>query len=269
MGMDSASPVSRDRSRLPFVSCVCPTYRRPELLANSLACYLAQDYPEDRRELLILDDAGQFVSQQGIGWELCSIARRFTSLPAKFNALAALARGEIVVVWEDDDIYLPWHITAHVEVLTNDYRVSKPSCVRSHVYGALHEEAAAGRFHASVAFTQEALAAVQGWPLTSRGDFDLQLLGRLATLGPVGDPVSIHPPSYVFRWESTKAYHGQGFMRSADDEEWYVRAAAAGSREEAGRLVPAFDEHTRWCFSELSIDVPELSGSSAENAMSA
>lgn len=265
---ETASPRTCVDSRFPFVSCLCPTYRRPQLLANSVACFLAQDYPCDRRELLILDDDGQFAPQQGTGWELCSIARRFSSLPAKFNALAGLARGDILVVWEDDDIYLPWHITAHVEVLTNGTRVSKPSRVRSHYEGVFREEDAAGRFHASIAFTQDALAAVQGWPLTSRGDFDQQFLARLAALGSVGDPLSNHSPSYVFRWESTNAWHGQGFMRSADDEEWYARAADAGSHAQAGRLVPSFDEHTLWCFSELSIDVSNPVESSTKDIVS-
>lgn len=52
-------------SELPFISCVCPTYKRPHMLRNSLACFLAQDYPKDRCELIILDDAGQYRSQSG------------------------------------------------------------------------------------------------------------------------------------------------------------------------------------------------------------
>lgn len=244
--------------QLPFVSCLCPTYHRPQLLANSLACFLSQSYPADRRELIILDDAGQFSPQRGNGWELISVGRRFSSLPAKFNALAALARGDIYVVWEDDDVYLPWHIQAHVEVLTNDHFVSKPSRVRSHFQGVLSEEDAVGRFHASIAFTKEILTKVQGWPLTSRGDFDQQFLGLLASTGSVGDPVSSHAPSYIFRWESTQAYHGESFMQSADDEQWYVRAESAGSHEQTGPLIPVFDDHTRSCFSELTIDIPEM-----------
>ena len=81
-------------SELPFVSCLCPTYRRPKLLENSIACFLAQDYPAHRRELIVLDDAGEFQNQTGAGWEIISIPRRFRSLPEKFNALAGLARGE-------------------------------------------------------------------------------------------------------------------------------------------------------------------------------
>ena len=74
-------------NELPMVSCLCPTYRRPKLLENSIACFLAQDYPADRRELIVLDDAGELQNQTGDGWQVSSIQRRFRSLPEKFDDL--------------------------------------------------------------------------------------------------------------------------------------------------------------------------------------
>jgi hypothetical protein len=209
-------------NELPLVSCLCPTYRRPKLLENSIACFLAQDYPADRRELIALDDAGELENQTGDGWQIISITRRFRSLPEKFNALAGLARGEILVVWEDDDIYLPHHISSHV-VAMSGYLWSKPSRVLSDYTGEMQEEDATGRFHASLAFTRHAIEQVAGWPLTMRGDFDQQLIARLNGLGSPADPCSVGNPSYVFRWGSTGAYHGQALMRGPEDEEWYTR----------------------------------------------
>jgi hypothetical protein len=208
---------------LPFVSCLCPTFRRPKLLENSIACFLAQDYPADRRELIILDDAGELQSQTGEGWQIISIARRFRSLPEKFNALAGLVRGEILVVWEDDDIYLPHHISSHVTALEG-FLWSKPSKVLSDYTGKIQEEDATGRFHASIAMTRRAFDECGGWPLTLRGDFDRQLLARLAAVGESADPCSVDKPAYVFRWGSTGAYHGQALMQGPEDQKWYERA---------------------------------------------
>ena len=59
------------------------------------------------------------------------------------------------------------------------------------------------------------------WPLTLRGDFDQQLIARLTALGSAGDPCVFTSPSYIFRWRSTGAYHGQALMQGPDDEEWY------------------------------------------------
>ncbi|MBL8848895.1 MAG: glycosyltransferase family 2 protein [Planctomycetaceae bacterium] len=237
----------------PFVSAVCPTYRRPDLLANAVACFLAQDYPASRRELIILDDAGQYDSQRGDGWELLSVPRRFRSLPEKFNTLAGLAQGDILVVWEDDDIYLPWHIAAHVTALQQGCSFSKPGAIRSYHAGQWHEEAAAGRFHGSIAFTRTAFDTAGGWPLTMRGDFDLQFMSRLGALGPTADPIAGRPPSYIFRWETTGAYHGQAFMHGPDDVGWYQRAALQGSDASHRRLVPQFDRMTHECFASFGV----------------
>ena len=131
-------------SELPFVSCLCPTYRRPQMMANTIPCFITQDYPADRRELIILDDAGELKNETSDGWQIISISRRFRSLPEKFNALAGLAQGDILVVWEDDDIYLQHHISTHVRAMEGRLW-SKPSSVLS-TYTGKHEVAdATGR----------------------------------------------------------------------------------------------------------------------------
>ena len=78
------------------------------------------------------------------GWQIISISRRFRSLPEKFNALAGLAQGDILIVWEDDDIYLQHHIRTHVQAMEGRLW-SKPSSVLS-AYTGKHEVAdATGR----------------------------------------------------------------------------------------------------------------------------
>ncbi len=213
---------------------------------------MAQDYPVDRRELIVLDDAGELQSQTGEGWQTISIPRRFRSLPEKFNALAGLARGEILVVWEDDDIYLPHHISSHVAAMEG-HLWSKPSKVLSDYTGQIQEEEATGRFHASLAFTRQAFEQVGAWPLTMRGDFDQQLLARLTATGPSGDPCSVAGPGYVFRWGSTDAYHGQALMRGPEDEEWYSAAGNQVSMQHAAETVaPSLDQQTSFCFHALA-----------------
>ena len=234
-------------SELPFVSCLCPTYRRPKLLENSIACFMAQHYPTDRRELIVLDDAGELENQTGNGWQIISIQRRFRSLPEKFNALAGLAQGEILVVWEDDDIYLPHHISSHVTAM-DGHLWSKPSKVLSDYTGEIREEDATGRFHASIAMTRQAFIQCGGWPLTLRGDFDQQLLARLATTGTPADPCSDAQPGYVFRWGSTGAYHGQALMQGPEDERWYERSLETGIAVPPSTLIPMLDHETSQLF---------------------
>ena len=233
----------------PLVSCLCPTYLRPRLLENAIACFLEQDYPN--KELVILDDAGQIASQSGPDWELVSISRRFRSLPEKFNALVGLARGSILVVWEDDDAYLPWHLSAHVETLKSHF-TSKPSRVLSTYTGRPEVEQAAGRFHASIAFWRDALKSIGGWPVTSSADFDQQLIAKMAKLGAVGDPSSIRDPSYVFRWGSTMAYHGQAMMSGPQDTTWYDKIPGGQDMRRVTGLMPCFDLETLALMEQLT-----------------
>lgn len=229
----------------PFLSCLCPTYRRPQLLANAVACFLAQDYPADRRELIILDDAGQFEPSSGPGWRLISQTARVRSLPEKYNALAGLAQGDHLVVWEDDDIYLPWHLTAHASVLAQG-EYSKPTRVLSRSSNrGFEEECADGRFHGSIAFSRGVFESVRGWPLTRRADFDLQFMAQLASLAASGDPCQSYPPSYIFRWGSTNAYHAQYAMQAASDDTWYQRCKDWGDGTSRLQLRPALDSETR------------------------
>ena len=63
------------------IAAVCVTYLRPVGLGRMLACFLQQDYPD--RELVILDDAGQYDDQEGDRWRLVSVSKRYPTLGEK------------------------------------------------------------------------------------------------------------------------------------------------------------------------------------------
>ena len=229
------------------VVCLCPTYRRPaRLVANAIACFERQTYPSGYRRLIVLDDAGELKPQVGPNWQIVSVVNRYATLPAKYNALATLAFGATAfAVWEDDDVYLPWHLEGCAAALERA-PWSHPSRVWSLYGGALHQEPAGGRFHAALAFRREALEEIGGWPETPHGDFDQQLMAALSRrFGTPGDPCDAYSPSYVFRWGSTGSYHGQGFMGQGGEGDWYSKMperVSPGPRPT--RIVPGFDEET-------------------------
>ena len=205
------------------IAALCPTYRRPKLLGEMRECWENQDYPAELRRLFILDDGGTFEPQNGPTWELHTAAMRYPSLPAKYNALVAIANcwePDAYVVMEDDDLYLPRYASSHAAVLaTAEY--SKPTVVLSDYPGHIVEERAEGRFHGSVGFRRSLCERIGGWPETPRADFDQQMLARLRDDAVViGDPCRLAPPQYVFRWH-TGHWHGQYAMRGPDDEGWY------------------------------------------------
>lgn len=216
---------------LPFISCLCPTFRRPRLLQNAIACFLEQDYPQDRRELIILDDDDayenlEYKTPKG-NYRVVSHGRAYSSLTEKYNALAGIAEGDVFAVWEDDDVYLPWHLTSNVRCMGSSISipwVSKSSMVYSTYGNKLQTEKATGRFHASLVFNRIAFEKVGGWPDTKRADFDQMFIQSFLRNVSVCDPTeSGAMPSYCFMWEQSREYHGQSFMRSPEDEEWFSR----------------------------------------------
>lgn len=243
---------------LPFIVALCPTFNHPELLANSVALWEMQDYPADRRQLLILDDGNAFYSQSGRDWTLFGQSWRAASLPEKYNHLASHAvyhpGSDALLVWEDDDLYLPGYVSAHARVLA-DRELSKPEWIFSDYPGHLVQEQTAGRFHSTLGFRRELLDRVGGWPKTKRADFDQQMIRALeANAASRGDPFlneggKCYPLEFVYRWH-TGAHHGQSFMRGGDDETWYQRAGETRPAY-VGKLSPRLDDRTRELLAEL------------------
>jgi hypothetical protein len=250
---------------LPFVSCLCSTYRHPKLLRNAVACFLAQDYPADRRELIILDDYGQYTNRSYPGgYHVVSIKRRFGSLAEKRNACAALALRpetkptDVLCGWDDDDIYLPHHISAHVKAMTtvkpslammykDDQKYSHPSTILS-LYGRkLHTEQGRGRFEGSFAFTRAALEGSGGWPITRKAEHDQTFIGQLTeSCGMVVDPCEHGPPSYVYRWETTGTEHCSGYApRGLSWYDDYAREARFDDAFCDPIVLPQFDDETK------------------------
>ncbi len=111
---------------LPSVTCLCPTYGRFERLRDAVACFLLQDYPGARR-LLILNDATAPIrlasarnselhppyggQAQNRRVDVFNAPARFATLGHKRQALLDAAQTPLVAHWDDDDIYLPWHLT--------------------------------------------------------------------------------------------------------------------------------------------------------------
>jgi len=183
------------------IACICSTYNRPELLAESIECFQRQTYPLAKRELIILDDAGQYCEQTGPGWRLVSIGQRFCTLGEKRNATAALVSPDVdaLAVWDDDDIYLPWHLERAAELLeAGRVEWSRPAVVWNDHPKRLRRKQTRGLFHAAWVFTRRAFLAAGGYPAMQSGQ-DQGLATRMKRIGiPQASPTG--RPSFVHRW---------------------------------------------------------------------
>lgn len=187
------------------IACLCCTFNRPAQLAEAVECFLRQTYPAELRELVILDDAGQYdpaACDHLPGVKLITTRHRFRTLGEKRNATAGLASPnvEAYAVWDDDDIYLPWHLEAMAAVFEAGIPWSRPDEVWIDRRTHLERKKTGGLFHASWGFTREAFLSVSAYPAMQSGQ-DQALASRFKRAGiRVGSPDG--PPSYIYRWHT-------------------------------------------------------------------
>ncbi|MES1249506.1 MAG: glycosyltransferase family 2 protein, partial [Chitinophaga rupis] len=102
----------------PLVSCLMPTYNRRWFIPRAIAYFLRQDY--SNKELIIIDDGEDCirdlvpVDKPGIRYYRLDTK---INLGAKLNRACRLAKGGILVNWDDDDWYAPWRLRYQVDSL--------------------------------------------------------------------------------------------------------------------------------------------------------
>jgi glycosyltransferase involved in cell wall biosynthesis len=92
-----------------------PTADRRAFVPRAVAQFLAQDY--DHRELIVLDDGTQPVADLMPTDPRVRYVREERKSPvgAKRNRLCELARGDVILHWDDDDWMAPWRLRYQVQ----------------------------------------------------------------------------------------------------------------------------------------------------------
>lgn len=167
--------------QLPLVSCVMPTYGRPDFVSESIGMFFAQDYPN--KELIILNDcADQHFECTSPNVRVINSEHRYPTLGEKRNAAIEAAKGEVIAVWDDDDIYLPWRISFSLAEMTRH----KTEFYRPEEFWAywgeenLHDNRSTPGWvnHAFVLFTKSLWRQVGGYPIQNLNE-DSLFFGRI------------------------------------------------------------------------------------------
>jgi O-antigen biosynthesis protein len=100
-----------------MVSCIMPTYNRRRFVPQAIQYFLRQDYPH--RELIVVDDGSDPIGDlipRGAAIRYMYLPRK-QSIGAKRNLACDVARGVIIVCWDDDDWYAPNRLTYQTAAL--------------------------------------------------------------------------------------------------------------------------------------------------------
>lgn len=102
------------------VACIMPTWNRRRFVPQAIRYFLRQDYAS--KELLIIDDGTDPIGDVVPADERIRYVRleEKTTVGAKRNLACALARGEIIVHWDDDDWMADWRLSYQVEQLRRE-----------------------------------------------------------------------------------------------------------------------------------------------------
>jgi hypothetical protein len=230
----------------PLVSCLCPTYGRPpdhqELLEEAIESFLRQTYPN--KELIVLNDcAEQELVCDAPGVRVVNVRTRFATLGDKYNAAVAIARGDLLAPWEDDDISLPWRLALSVERL-GDAGYYNPKRYVLLDGSGFHADQPMGYGHNLSLFSREAFGAVGGYRPIS-GAQDAEMDGALvAAVAGRGGPWAGEPELprrewfYIYRWGVSPTH----LSAAAAPEELYRRLGSTPAAPGRFTLRPHWRE---------------------------
>ena len=93
------------------ISAICPTFRRPELLEEAIQSFLVQDYAGEKELIIVNDEKEQKLVFDHPQVKIINLNERAPALSDKYNYAVSLTTGDMIVPWDDDDIYLPHRLT--------------------------------------------------------------------------------------------------------------------------------------------------------------
>lgn len=193
----------------PFISCKCITYGRVDTLEEAIQSFLLQEYP-GKKELIIVNDYPlQKLVYNHPEIKIYNLDETFLTIGEKENYAIERCSGELIAVWDDDDVALSNH-------LSNIAKFWKPNTNLLHwETGVYYNEpsitAIKGIGNSGIVYSKKAWEEIGRSPIENAGG-DMTLVVALHNLGRDG-VVLANPPkdeaSWFYMWGG-RGYHQSG-----------------------------------------------------------
>ncbi len=193
-----------------MISCQCVTYGRVDLLEESIACFLNQDY--EHRELVVLNtlpDQELVFNHPKV--RIFNLKERPASLGDARNMCVEICRGSWITPWDDDNFFLPKQLSIFNRGMSPDNHWVK---INRQFYSEKWDVKGIVQGEANLfAFTKESWRRVGGYPSVTVGED--QSMNNQIRAGFKGE--IIHPNddeiTHVYGW-GNGAYHASGKRKS-------------------------------------------------------
>ena len=193
----------------PLISCKMITYGRVEFLEESLHSFLIQDYPGEKELVIVNDYPLQKLVFDHPEVKIYNLDETFNTIGEKENYAIERCSGELIAVWDDDDVALSNH-------LSNIAKFWRPDANILHwENGVFYNEPSItnimGLGNSGIVYSKKAWEAIGKSPIQNAGG-DMTLVVALQNLGRQG-VVLASPPnkecSWFYMWGG-RGYHQSG-----------------------------------------------------------
>lgn len=198
------------------VSCLCLTYGRPALLEEAIESFIRQRW-DGPKELIVLNDHPEQKLLCDYNYDVVRVFNlpwRLATLGDKRNLSVVLAKYDYLLIWDDDDIHLPWRIEETMKVLPAQKYFKCPAVwlMRGDELQG-HSLAGDLYFHGACAYAKRLYEQVDGYRRFNGGeDQDFEYRLRANDLVSASCQVTWLPIErlyYIRRWEHGY-YHASG-----------------------------------------------------------
>ena len=101
------------------VTCLQLSYGRPSLSVEAVECFLKQTYPYKKLIIVNTHPSPVYFDREYPSIEVHNI-KPLSHLSDIYRFGMDLIKSEYFCVWDDDDLFLPWHISDRVEFALNN-----------------------------------------------------------------------------------------------------------------------------------------------------
>lgn len=187
------------------------THGRVDTLVEALHSFLIQDYPPDKCELIIVNDYPfQTLLFDHPRVRIYNLTNTFNLIGEKENYAIERCKGELIAVWDDDDIALPNHLSNIAKYWTKDTNILQWS---NAVYYNEPEgiTALTSVGNSGIVYSKQSWKDIGYSPLMNAGG-DMVLVDLLKKLP--GKTIKAHPNnedvSWFYMWGGRGVYHQSG-----------------------------------------------------------
>jgi glycosyltransferase involved in cell wall biosynthesis len=191
--------------KLPKISAKCITYGRINTLEEAVQSFLLQEYEGEKEMIIVNDCPFQEIIFDHPEIKIFNFTETFTTIGDKENFAIENCSGDIIAVWDDDDIYLKHHMSNIAEWWKEDTNLLHWQRGVYYNFDNITSITAIG--NCGIAYSKNAWYEIGKSPIENAGG-DMTLVQRLHKLGNV---VFASPeiPSCFYMWGG-RSYHQSG-----------------------------------------------------------